>query len=231
MLFRFSPRHGTESSILAGQQNCRSCKISASGMLSARWPVSGAQPPVRSGRRASVKEATARPWSEAEMRTGCLLFTKASQSPTSIPLGIDSPKSPPTRLPPSIVRPPARPREFVLTSAGRAPQDRPRAIPQLLFSAPRTSKSAPRGVQERFIRLWKASFGLPSLFQGLKRPPGRLQEASRAYLAAMLAVFGSNFATHSKRCCHHVGHVSSLKAPSPRALHPRPQARRNARSD
>ena len=31
------------------------------------------------------------------------------------------------------------------------------------------------------------------------------------------------------RCCHHVGHVSSLRAPSPRALDPRPQARRNAR--
>ena len=57
MLSRFSPRQGIESSILAGQQNCRSCKISASGMLSARWPVSGAQPPVRSGHRASVKEA------------------------------------------------------------------------------------------------------------------------------------------------------------------------------
>ena len=52
MLSRFSPRQGIESSILAGQQNCRSCKISASGMLSARWPVSGAQPPVRSGHRA-----------------------------------------------------------------------------------------------------------------------------------------------------------------------------------
>ena len=94
------------------------------------------------------------------------------------------------------------------------PSGSPRADPSLLFSAPRASKSAPRGVQERFIRLWKASFGLPSLFQGLKRPPGRLQEASRAHLAAMLAVFWSNFATHSKRCCHHVGHASSLKAPS-----------------
>ena len=52
MLSRFSPRQGIESSILAGQQNCRSCKISASGMLSARWPASGAQPPVRSGHRA-----------------------------------------------------------------------------------------------------------------------------------------------------------------------------------
>ena len=99
-------------------------------------------------------------------------------------------------------------------SVSSVPSGRPRADPRLLFSAPRASKSAPRGVQERFIRLWKASFGLPSLFQGLKRPPGRLQEASRAHLAAMLAVFWSNFATHSKRCCHHVGHSSSLKAPS-----------------
>ena len=105
MFCRFSLRKGIEGSILAGQQNCRSCKISASGMLSARWPASGAQPPVRSGHRASVKEATARPCSEAGMKPGCLLFTKASQSPTSIPLGIDSPKSPLPRLHLSVAGP------------------------------------------------------------------------------------------------------------------------------
>ena len=48
-------------------------------------------------------------------------------------------------------------------------------------------------------------------------------------MAAMLVPCWSNFGTISKRCCHHVGHVSSLKAPSPRGLSPTPQARRNAR--
>ena len=91
------------------------------------------------------------------------------------------------------------------------------------------SRRVPRGVQERPIRPWKPSLGLSSFFQGSKKPQRRLTETSRANLTAMLVPFWSNFATHSKRCCHHVGHVSSLKAPSPRALNPTPQARRNAR--
>ena len=100
---------------------------------------------------------------------------------------------------------------------------------QLLVGAPKASKSAPRGVQERPIRPWKPPFGLSSLFKGSKRPPRGLQDASRAHLAAMLAPFWSHFGAISKRCCYHVGHVSSLKAPLPRALDPRSQAWRNAR--
>ena len=100
---------------------------------------------------------------------------------------------------------------------------------QLLFWAPKASKSAPRGIQERPIRPWKPSSGLSSLFKSSKRPPRRLQETSRAHLAAMLVPCWSNFPAHSKRCCRHVGHISSLKAASPRALDPRPKAWRNAR--
>ena len=102
---------------------------------------------------------------------------------------------------------------------------------QLLFLAPKASKSAPRGIQERPIRPWKPSSGLSRLFKGSKRPPRALQEASRAHFAAILPPFWTNVETILMRCCPHVGHVSSLKAPSPRALDPRPQARRNARSD
>ena len=47
-----------------------------------------------------------------------------------------------------------------------------------------------------------------------KRPPRALQEASRAHLAAILASFCINFETISMLCCPHVGHASSLKAPS-----------------
>ena len=101
---------------------------------------------------------------------------------------------------------------------------RPRAVSNYFLGGPKASKSAPRGIQERPIRPWKPSSGLSSLFKSSKRPPRRLQETSRAHLAAMLVPCWSNFATHSKRCCHHVGHVSSLNAPSPRALHPRSQA-------
>jgi len=100
---------------------------------------------------------------------------------------------------------------------------------QLLLWGPKASKSAPRGIQERPIRPWKPSSGLSSLFKSSKRPPRRLQETSRAHLAPVWVPFGSNFAGMSMPCCHHVGHVSSLKAPSPRALDPRPQAWRNAR--
>ena len=165
MFCRFSLRKGIESSILAGQQNCRSCKISASGMLSARWPVSGAQPPVRSGHRASVKEATARPCSEAGMKTSCLLFTKASQSPTSIPLGIDSPKSPPTRLPPCVAGPTGPPGVRPDICGSRASRS-PKSDSQLLFSALRASKSAPRDFQE--------TSRLPRELQELsKRPQNR----------------------------------------------------------
>ena len=98
-------------------------------------------------------------------------------------------------------------------------------IPTLLFRARRP----PRGVHERPIRPWKLPLRRPSLFKGSKRPPRDLQEASRAHLAAILAPFGINFEAISMQCCHHVGHVSSLKAPSPRALDPRPKAWRNAR--
>ena len=107
--------------------------------------------------------------------------------------------------------------------------DRPRGDRGKCFSGPDGSKSGPRGVQERPIRPWKPPLGRPSLFKGSKRPPRDLQEASRAHLAAILAPFWINFEAISMRCCHHVGHVSSLKAPSPRALDPRSQARRNAR--
>jgi len=100
---------------------------------------------------------------------------------------------------------------------------------QLLFWAPKASKSAPRGIQERPIRPWKPSSGLSSLFKSSKRPPRALQEASRAHVATILAPFWTNVEAISMRCCPHVGHVSSLKAPSPRALDPRPQAWRNAR--
>ena len=98
-------------------------------------------------------------------------------------------------------------------------------IPTLLFRARRP----PRGVQERPIRLWKPPLRRPSFFKGSKRPPRDLQEASRAHLAAILAPCLINVEAISMRCCHHVGHVSSLKAPSPRALDPTSQAWRNAR--
>ena len=107
--------------------------------------------------------------------------------------------------------------------------DRPRGDRGKCFSGPDGSKSGPRGVQERPIRLWKPPLRRPSFFKGSKRPPRDIQEASRAHLAAILAPFWINFEAISMRCCHDVGHVSSLKAPSPRALDPRPQARRNAR--
>ena len=98
-------------------------------------------------------------------------------------------------------------------------------IPTLLFRARRP----PRGVQERPIRLWKPPLRRPSFFKGSKRRPRDLPEASRAHLAAILAPFWTNVEAISMRCCHQVGHVSLLKAPSPRALEPRPQAQRNAR--
>ena len=102
--------------------------------------------------------------------------------------------------------------------------ERPRAVQD--YFGP---KIDPRGAQERPISHWKPPLGRPSLFKGSKRPPGDVQEASGAHLAAMLAPFGSHLGTIWKRCCHHVGHVSSLKAPSSRALNPTSQARRNAR--
>ena len=89
----------------------------------------------------------------------------------------------------------------------------------------------PRAVQERPVRPWKHPLGRPSLFNGSKRPPRDLQETSRGHLAAIFAQMLINFEVISMRCCRHVGHVSSLKASSPRALDPMPQARRNARSD
>ena len=82
--------------------------------------------------------------------------------------------------------------------------------------------SAPRWLQEASKLL---SFGS----RGLQTPPRRPQEASRADLPAILSPFWSHFGALSKRFCHHVGHFSSLKASSPRALDPRPQAWRNAR--
>ena len=98
-------------------------------------------------------------------------------------------------------------------------------IPTLLVSARRP----PRGVQERPLRLWKPPLRRPSFFKGSKRPPRGLQEASRAHLAAILAPCLIDFEASSMRCCPCFSHVSSLKAPSPRALDPRPKAWRNAR--
>ena len=97
---------------------------------------------------------------------------------------------------------------------------------RLLFSAPSATQEASKSAP---ISPWKTHLGRPSLFKSSKRPPRGLQEASRAHLAAMLVPFWSHFGAISKRCCHHVGHVSLLKAPSPRAFSPTPQARRNAR--
>ena len=91
------------------------------------------------------------------------------------------------------------------------------------------SRRPPRGVQERPIRPWKPPLGRPSLFKGSKRPPRALQVASRAHLAAILAPCLINFEASSMRCCPCFSHASSLKAPSPRALDPRPKAWRNAR--
>ena len=108
---------------------------------------------------------------------------------------------------------------------------RPRAVSNYFLGGPKASKSAPRGIQERSIRPWKPSSGISSLSKSSKRPPRRRQETSRAHLATILVPCWINFEAISMRCCHHVGHVSSLKAPSPRALDPRSQARRNARSD
>ena len=107
--------------------------------------------------------------------------------------------------------------------------DRPRGDRGKCFSGPDGSKSGPRGVQERPIRPWKPPLGRPSLFKGSKRPPRALQVASRAHLAAILAPCLINFEASSMRCCPCFSHVSSLKAPSPRALDPRPKAWRNAR--
>ena len=106
---------------------------------------------------------------------------------------------------------------------------RPRDVSNYFWGGPKASKSAPRGIQERSIRPWKPSSGISSLSKSSKRPLRRRQETSRAHLAAILVPCWSNFAAQSKRCCHHVGHVSSLKAASPRALDPRPKAWRNAR--
>ena len=91
------------------------------------------------------------------------------------------------------------------------------------------SRRHPRGVQERPIRPWKPPLGRPSFFKGSKRPPRALQVASRAHLAAILAPCLINFEASSMRCCPCFSHVSSLKAPSPRALDPRPKAWRHAR--
>ena len=110
-----------------------------------------------------------------------------------------------------------------------APLGRPRADQDYFVSTPKSSKSAPRGIQERPIRPWKPPLGRPSLFKGSKRPPRALQVASRAHLAAILAPCLINFEASSMRCCPCFSHVSSLKAPSPRALDPRPKAWRNAR--
>ena len=101
---------------------------------------------------------------------------------------------------------------------------RPRAVSNYFWGGPKASKSAPRGIQERPIRPWKPSSGLSSLFKSSKKPPRRLQETSRAHLAPVWVRFGNSFAGTSMPCCHHVGHVSSLKAPSPRALDPRSKA-------
>ena len=106
---------------------------------------------------------------------------------------------------------------------------RPRAVSNYFLGGPKASKSAPRGIQERSIRPWKPSSGISNLSKSSKRPPRREQETSRADLAAILVPCWSNFAAHSKRCCPCFSHVSSLKAPSPRALDPRPKAWRNAR--
>ena len=93
---------------------------------------------------------------------------------------------------------------------------------------------ARRNARERLNKLpqnssWTGQESLKTAFFQLGRPPRRLQETSRAHFAPVWVPFGSNFAGMSMPCCHHVGHVSSLKAPSPRALDPRPQAWRNAR--
>ena len=92
-------------------KSIRSYEFSASGMQSARWPASGAQPPVRSGHRA-ISSCAAVERSGHEDRL--LAFTASSRtsfqqgspvSPASIPLGIDSPKSPPTGTHPPTAGP------------------------------------------------------------------------------------------------------------------------------
>ena len=64
----------------------------------------GRMPPVRSGHRASVKEAAARLWSQPSERI--CSSPRFTFEPTSIPLGIDSPKSPPTGCRPQGTGPP-----------------------------------------------------------------------------------------------------------------------------
>ena len=98
--------------------------------------------------------------------------------------------------------------------------------------------AAPRALSRQVLALARfcgrppgaeqAVLGAPG---GLQEAPKRPQEASRADLAAMLPPCWSHFGAPLKRFCHHVGHIASLKAPSTRALDPRSQARRNARSD
>ena len=110
---------------------------------------------------------------------------------------------------------------------------------RLLFLAPRApqeaSKSAP-----------SAPGSPPFADQAFLRAPRHLQEAPKRPPRPIWQPCWHHFGAISKRCCHCVGHVSSLKAPSPRAVHPRsqamfvgvpwpralnptPQARRNAR--
>ena len=97
---------------------------------------------------------------------------------------------------------------------------------KISFFRPRT---APRAPQEASKSAPYAPGSPPWPYQAFVRAPRGFQETSRAHLAAMWVPFGSNFTSMSMRCCHHVGYVSSLKAPSPRALDPRSQAWRNAR--
>ena len=82
--------------------------------------------------------------------------------------------------------------------------ERPRAVQDFFFQPQQRPK-------ERPISPWKPPLGRPSLFKSSKRSPRGLQKASRANLAAMLVPFWSHIGAISKRCCHHVGHVSSLK--------------------
>ena len=114
----------------------------SSRWLPARWPALGAQPPVRSGHRAACSEACCRERSDI-WSSIWLHFVHQSFSPSLYtfryrPLNPLPPAQPTCR----------RPREFVLTSAGRAALGASKSTQEHFFSAPRASKSAPRGFQQ-----------------------------------------------------------------------------------
>ena len=129
--------------------------------------------------------------------SGCLLFTKASQSPTSIPLGIDSPKSPPSRLPPSVAGPAGPPPLYTRScvhglrsvwgssrctqnpvyTAGQAPRGLMCPVHRILCTRPGKNKWKSRGVSES---MKNRSRGVQEVSKSDQEHFFRPQEPSRA---------------------------------------------------